>query len=106
LPDKFEQQYRGRVAELFVTDVAVVPGVKEMLETVHAAKCVASSGPLSKIHQALEVTGISSYFGGNIFSWYEVGSWKPEPGLFRHAANAMGFSPNKCVVVEDSEVGI
>jgi len=47
-----------------------------------------------------------SFFGDNIFSSYEIGSWKPEPGLFLHAANVMGFAPPRCVVVEDSEVGM
>jgi beta-phosphoglucomutase-like phosphatase (HAD superfamily) len=35
-----------------------------------------------------------------------VHSWKPDPGLFLHAARTMGFAPSQCVVVEDSDVGI
>ncbi len=52
------------------------------------------------------MTGLISYFDNHLFSSYEVGSWKPAPGLFLHAAQSMGFSPRDCVVVEDSEVGI
>ena len=106
LPDVFEQHYRERVAELFSRELKPMPGVIEMLETTNFPKCIASSGPLLKIRQALQVSGIAPYFGNNIFSSYEVGSWKPEPGLFQYAANAMGFMPSQCVVVEDSEVGI
>lgn len=106
LPDTFEQQYRQRVAELFVRDLKPMPGVLEMLESINSPKCIASSGPLSKIRQALEVSGLAAYFGDNLFSSYEIGSWKPEPGLFQYAAHAMGFMPNQCAVIEDSEVGI
>lgn len=106
LPDAFEQHYRQRVAELFSRELKPMPGVLEMLETINFSKCIASSGPPLKIRQALQVSGLAPYFGDNIFSSYEVGSWKPEPGLFQYAANMMGFMPSQCVVVEDSEVGI
>jgi HAD superfamily hydrolase (TIGR01509 family) len=106
LPDAFEQHYRQRVAELFSRELKPMPGVLEMLEVMNFPKCIASSGPPLKIRQALQVSGLAPHFGDSIFSSYEVGSWKPEPGLFQYAANAMGFMPSQCVVVEDSEVGI
>jgi beta-phosphoglucomutase-like phosphatase (HAD superfamily) len=81
-------------------------GVLDMLEATNFPKCIASSGPPLKIRQSLRISGLAPYFGDSLFSSYEVGSWKPEPGLFQYAANAMGFLPSQCVVVEDSEVGI
>jgi len=106
LPDTFEQHYRQRVAELFSRELKPMPGVLKMLEATNFPKCIASSGPPLKIRQALQVSGLAPYFGDDIFSSYEVGSWKPEPGLFQYAASAMGFMPSQCVVVEDSDVGI
>ncbi|WAK00399.1 HAD-IA family hydrolase [Methylobacter sp. YRD-M1] len=106
LPDNFEQHYRQRVADLFSRELKPMPGVIEMLEIMNFPKCIASSGPPLKIRQALEISGLAPYFGDNIFSSYEVGSWKPDPGLFQYAAKAMGFLPCQCVVIEDSEVGI
>ncbi|MBL1263485.1 HAD-IA family hydrolase [Candidatus Methylomicrobium oryzae] len=106
LPDTFEQHYRQRVAELFSRELKPMSGVLEMLEATNFPKCIASSGPPLKIRQALQVSGLAPYFGDDIFSSYEVGSWKPEPGLFQYAASAMGFMPSQCVVVEDSDVGI
>jgi HAD superfamily hydrolase (TIGR01509 family) len=106
LPADFEERYRARVASLFDSELTVVSGVREMLEAVGFAKCVASSGPPHKIRQALKVAGIAEHFGDRLFSSYEVGLWKPDPGLFLHAANAMGFAPSQCVVIEDSEVGV
>lgn len=106
LPDTFERHYRQRVAELFSSELKPMPGVLEMLKTTNFTKCIASSGPPLKIRQALEVSGLATYFGDSIFSSYEVGSWKPEPELFLYAANSMGFMPSQCVVVDDSEVGV
>lgn len=106
LPDAFEQRYRQHVAELFSRELQPMPGVLEMLEATNFPMCIASSGPPLKIRQALQVSGLAPYFGDNLFSSYEVGSWKPEPDLFQYAANTMGFMPSQCAVVEDSEVGI
>lgn len=106
LPNTFEEDYRQRVAELFSHQLKPMPGVLEMLEATIFPRCIASSGPPLKIRQALQVSGLASYFGDCIFSSYEIGSWKPEPDLFQYAASAMGFMPSQCVVVEDSDVGI
>ncbi len=106
LPEKFEKEYRARVAELFDSDLKPMPGVLEMLESLDYPFCVASSGPLEKIRKALEVSALDSFFGDNIFSSYVVGTWKPEPGLFLHAAKTMGYAAVSCAVVEDSPPGI
>ena len=45
-------------------------------------------------------------FENRIFSAYEVGSWKPDPGLFLHAAKVMGADPAACAVIEDSVPGV
>lgn len=106
LPDGFEADYREHVAALFLRALKPMPGVPEMLSALDLPRCVASSGPPLKIHQALQVSGLAPFFGDHIFSSYEVGSWKPDPGLFLHAANAMGFKPSECVVIEDSDIGV
>ena len=52
------------------------------------------------------ISDVTKFFKDKIFSAYEVGAWKPEPGLFLHAAKAMNVDPADCWVVEDSTVGI
>jgi len=61
---------------------------------------------MEKIELSLSLTGLLRFFKGRIFSSYDVGSWKPDPGLFLHAARAMGVAPRDCAVVEDSLPGI
>ncbi|UUX48536.1 HAD-IA family hydrolase [Nisaea acidiphila] len=106
LPETFEAAYRAQVSALFARDLRAMPGVPDMLEDLAHPRCIASSGPLPKIRQALDVSGLAPHFGAHLFSSYEIGVWKPEPGLFLHAAREMGFAPEQCVVVEDSDVGV
>ncbi len=49
---------------------------------------------------------MSEFFGDRIFSSYDIGSWKPDPEIFLHAARRMGASSEDCNVVEDSLLGI
>lgn len=106
LPASFESEYRCKVSALFDEHLKPNAGVKAVLESLSIPFCIASSAPREKINRALRVTGLESYFSNNIFSSYEVGSWKPEPHLFLHAANEMGFNPEDCCVVEDSLLGL
>jgi len=106
LPGNFESLYRNRVAALYESELKANPGVLELLSGLEFECCVASSAPTKKINHALELTGLSEYFGTNIFSSYNIGSWKPEPDLFLHAAATMNHSPAHCAVVEDSDLGV
>lgn len=106
LPPDFENRYRARVAQLFATELKPMPGAVEMLAGNSFPRCVASNAPIQKIRHALEVSGLAGYFSDKTYSSYDVGSWKPDPALFLHAAERMGFLPRQCVVVEDSDVGV
>jgi HAD superfamily hydrolase (TIGR01509 family) len=83
-----------------------MPGVTEMLVELPYARCVASNGPPAKIAHGLRAAGLEAFFGENVFSSYDVGRWKPDPHLFLHAAERMGFAPAQCIVVEDSNAGL
>lgn len=106
LPETFEQDYRSKVRLLFDDHLVANEGVAELLRSLTIPFCIASSAPKEKIEHALQVTGLDRFFQQNIFSSYDIQSWKPEPDLFLHAARETGFSPSDCYVVEDSLVGI
>lgn len=106
LADDFVISYREQVSNLFETDLRAFDGVREALSSIDLAMCVASSGPREKILKSLRLTDLEEYFSDNIYSAYDINSWKPEPDLFIHAANEMGFKASECAVVEDSVVGI
>lgn len=107
LPASFIPEVRKRTAEAFRAHLEPVEGAFEVLEKLRLPVCVASSGPMEKIELSLAVTGLARFFpAGRIFSAYDVGCWKPDPGLFLHAARAMGVAPDRCAVVEDSLRGV
>ncbi len=106
LPDDFVAEVRRRTSDAFKRSLEPVPGALDLVRALRGAKCVASSGPRAKIELSLSLTGLLPHFQGQIFSSYEVGTWKPDPGLFLHAARTMGVPPERCAVVEDSLPGV
>jgi len=106
LPADFVPSLRARTAEVFRSRLRAVDGAVELVRSLRQQACVASSGPMDKIELSLSLTGLLPYFTGRIFSSYDVGSWKPEPELFLHAARVMDVRPADCAVVEDSLPGI
>lgn len=106
LPESFENEYREKSFNAFRTQVKPVEGVVSFIEKLKIPYCVASSGPVEKIRLNLETVGLLDKFENNIFSSYQIKSWKPDPGIFLHAASEMGFDVKDCIVVEDSKAGV
>jgi HAD superfamily hydrolase (TIGR01509 family) len=106
LPASFETDFRKRSYEAFKTNLKPIKGIHELLNKLKIPVGVASSGPVEKIRLNLTTTNLIQFFGENIFSSYEIGSWKPEPEIYLHAAKKMGFKPSECAVIEDSIAGV
>ena len=106
LNEEFVQAYRKRMADFSNKELKEIEGVTEVLGKITQSMCVASGGPIPKIELSLALTNLKQFFGYNIFSSYEVNSWKPDPNLFLHAAKAMNVAPEQCIVVEDSPIGV
>ncbi|MEM9928426.1 MAG: HAD family hydrolase [Bacteroidota bacterium] len=102
----FEPDFRQRTFAKFKTDLQPVPGIHALLDRLQIPIAVASSGPPHKIRMNLELTQLTDYFGDNVFSCYDLQKWKPDPAVFLAAAQHLGFSPEQCVVVEDSPPGV
>ena len=81
-------------------------GAVELLKDLSLPVAVASNAPLPQTMLSLEVAGLLEYFAPHVYSAHEVGSWKPHPGLFLHAAAKLGVPPSRCAVVEDSSLGV
>lgn len=106
LPAHFEKEFRKRSFEAFKTNLKPIKGVHNLLNKIKIPAGVASSGPCEKIKLNLSTTNLLGFFGDNIFSSYDIGSWKPEPDIYLYAAKKMGFKPENCAVIEDSVPGI
>ncbi len=106
LPDHFETTYRQQTYAAFQAELQPVEGIIDFISTLRIPFCVASSGPVEKIRLNLSLTGLLEKFEGHIFSSFEINSWKPDPGIFLHAAKTMGYTPEECIVIEDSPSGV
>ncbi|WP_327666212.1 MULTISPECIES: HAD family hydrolase [unclassified Streptomyces] len=110
LPEDFDDVFHARVFAAFERGLEPVDGVVEVLEKLTAdgvPYCVASSGSHERIRVGHRKTGLGKWFGDErIFSSQDVGRGKPAPDLFLYAAERMGVPPEKCLVVEDSPLGV
>ncbi|WP_028805565.1 HAD family hydrolase [Streptomyces sp. 142MFCol3.1] len=110
LPDDFDDVFHARVFAAFERELEPVPGAVQVLEKLAAdgvPYCVASSGSHERIRVGHRRTGLDQWFDEErVFSSQDVGRGKPAPDLFLHAAERMGVPPQRCVVVEDSPLGV
>jgi HAD superfamily hydrolase (TIGR01509 family) len=105
-PEGFLPEYRRRSDGALADEVVAVPGVEGVLDALDVPWCVASNGPRDKMELTLGKTGLLARCGARLYSAYEVARPKPAPDLFLHAAEALGASPSRTAVVEDSPAGV
>lgn len=106
LPDGFAADFRAERDAEFAHTLRAVPGVATALADISTPVCVASSGGHEKMRATLGATQLLPHFEGRIFSASDVEHPKPAPDLFLFAARQMGARATRCVVVEDSDVGV
>lgn len=89
-------------------EIPVMPGLVNLLKELQVKNypmAVASSSFPEIIDLILKKTDLLKYFQV-VVSAQEAGKSKPEPDVFLLAACKLGFSPNQCLVIEDSPNGI
>lgn len=88
--------------------IVPLPGVVALLEELLALgipTSVGSSTPRLNIETIMGMTGLDRYFQ-HIVSAEDVTVGKPDPQVFLKAAEKLGRTPERCVVLEDAHVGI
>ncbi|HEY5347409.1 MAG TPA: HAD family hydrolase [Rhizomicrobium sp.] len=83
-----------------------VPGARAVVAEIAGPKAVASSSSLQGLGVKLRKTGLWDLFAPHIYSADHVAHGKPAPDLFLHAAGALGVSPSRCLVIEDTVNGV
>lgn len=104
-PD-FEERLRSLDKNAFENELKAVDGIHQTLASIPASVCVASSGSLEKISGSLALTGLTDFFGSNLFSSSMVKNGKPAPDLFNLVLEKMAIPRQHAIVIEDSPSGV
>lgn len=108
-PNDLLDRYSAMTRLALIRELRPVRGIDALLDLLDAARlpyAVASNGDHAKMDTTLGVTGLLPRFEGRRFSSADVVHPKPAPDLFLYAAGRMGVTPARCVVVEDSPLGV
>jgi HAD superfamily hydrolase (TIGR01509 family) len=102
----FEAHFRNRLLERFEGELKPIAGVREVLGRLRIPFCVATGSSKERATRALQIVGFSDLVDGRLVSTSMVARGKPWPDLFLLAAERHAVSPSRCLVIEDSDVGI
>lgn len=106
LPDDFQLRYRSRLLDAMSKSLQPMEGVEAVLSTLLVPHCLATSSSPQRLALSLAVTGLKPYFNSLCTTASEVMNGKPAPDVFLRAAEKMGVAPKRCLVLEDSEMGV
>lgn len=99
-----EEFYRAAARQ----GVDLLPGVRALLEGLHAAgfrQAVGSSAPKENLDLILALTQTLPFFEA-IVSQEDTQRGKPDPQVFLVAADKLGVTPARCLVLEDAVAGV
>lgn len=94
--------------ELHRPDISLIKGLPGLLEEFRQHQvplAVCTNAPVANLDFMLEETGIRPYFQVLIDA-SKVSKGKPDPEIYLKAAQLLGIAPERCIVMEDSTVGV
>ena len=110
LTDVWLEQFYALRNERLTQDIAAIEGVHEAVAHLHehcqGRIAVASGADRFKVEMMLKQVGLMDFFEGRIFRGHEMPRSKPHPDVYLAAAAHLQIDPARCLVVEDTTVGI
>jgi HAD superfamily hydrolase (TIGR01509 family) len=96
--------------DLFFNDpeLDLITGVLELIKNYHKnglTLVLASSASMTTINNVFTRFNLDQYFKAKL-SGADLKASKPHPEIFLKAAEASGFKPSECMVIEDSTNGV
>jgi len=110
LTDAFMHEfYRRRNARL-ENEITAIDGIHAAVRFLHdhceGRLAVATGADRDKVEMMLHKVGLHHFFEGRIFSGHDMPRSKPHPDVYLAAAAHWPIDPTRCLVVEDTLVGI
>ena len=110
LTDVWLEQFFVRRNERLTQSITAIEGVHDAVAHLHAhcqgRIAVASGADRFKVEMMLKQVGLMRFFEGRVFSGHEMPRSKPHPDVYFAAAAHLQVDPTRCLVVEDTTVGI
>ena len=110
LTDEWLQEFFARRNVRLQESITAIEGVHEAVAHLHdhcqGRIAVASGADRFKVEMMLKQVGLHAFFEGRIFSGHEMPRSKPYPDVYLAAAAHLQVNPARCLVVEDTTVGI
>lgn len=107
----FEEMFRQKENILFrllEEDAKPTKGIIALLGKLESKRiklAIGSGSTKKQIKYVLSKLGIARFFD-SVVGAEDILHSKPDPETFLRAANELNVNPNKCLVVEDSELGV
>ena len=110
LTDAFMDEFYRRRNVRLENDITAIDGIHDAVRHLHE-RCegriaVASGADRYKVEMMLHKVGLHHFFEHRIFSGHEMPRSKPHPDVYLAAAAHLQMNPARCLVVEDTTVGI
>ena len=109
VPDAFHSARKVEDERVMREGLDAVAGAIAFVRSLPAnlPRAIASSSTTAWITRHLDHLGLRDAFGDHIYSGREhVARGKPAPDIYLHAADALGVSITRSVIIEDSPVGV
>jgi HAD superfamily hydrolase (TIGR01509 family) len=110
LTDTWLEQFYALRNERLTQDITAIEGVHEAVAHLNdhcqGRIAVASGADRFKVEMMLKQVGLIEFFEGRIFSGHEMPRSKPHPDVYLAAAAHLQIDPSRCLVIEDTTVGI
>jgi HAD superfamily hydrolase (TIGR01509 family) len=107
-PDELNDKIEAEIDNRLWRNLIALPGASEVLDQLDQPRCICSNSSDERLKLSLTKTGLWDRFRPYIFSAQSMPdiAVKPAPDIFLHAAKEFEFSPQECVVIEDSVHGV
>jgi HAD superfamily hydrolase (TIGR01509 family) len=106
LPDDYESRLTTHKHKIFDQELKAIEGIAEFVTSIKLPKAVASGSSPERLEYTLKLTHLWGLFAPHIYSTTLVPKSKPAPDIFLYTADKFNIKPEKCLVIEDSTLGV
>lgn len=108
--DDWLHAFYQRRNQALMADLQIIPGALAAVRAAHAHTqgriACASGADRFKVEMQLRQVGLADFFAGRVFSGHEMPRSKPAPDVYLAAARHLNASGDRCLVIEDTTVGV